>query len=221
MTILDWIAVICLAAAILFLLSMCLFLFLFFRAKAEANKLAKIRTKNKRKRKKIIHAKKNRLKAKTRNSVIAVLCFVVGLFCAAGSAYTIYYQASNLSEADQKAIVNGYYYLTEVENQINDAKNGGDENTLSTNLNTLASRLSGFALNKADYRISSEGQLLINRYYTSMKELGINLSSQSAAFYKDPKQLEILKADLDKVKKNEAAVFKQFSVDEKSLAQQK
>jgi len=57
------------------------------------------------------------------------------------------------------------------------------------NLSILSSRLSAFALNKANYRISSEGQLIINRYYTSMKQFGINLSTQSRNFYNDPKDI--------------------------------
>ncbi|MBO0471768.1 hypothetical protein JZO66_14510 [Enterococcus sp. DIV0242_7C1] len=221
MTILDWIAVICLATAILFLLSVTLFFILFIRAKKDVSKLTKIRTKNKKKRKRIIRAKRQAQKKQKRNILLSILCLIASLAFGAGSAYTIYYQASNLSEADQKAIVNGYYYLNEIENQLSDAADNGDEKTISTNMNTLASRLSGFALNKADYRISSEGQLLINRYYTSMKELGVNLSSQSLEVYRDPKQLETLKADVEKVKNNEKAVFKKFNVDEKSLAEQK
>ncbi|MCA5011432.1 MULTISPECIES: hypothetical protein [unclassified Enterococcus] len=221
MTILDWIAVICLAAAILFLLSMCLFLFLFFRTKKESNRLAKIRTKNKKKRKRIIRAKRTAQRKQKKNLLISIVFFIISLMCGAGSAYTIYYQANNLSESDQKAIVNGYYYLNEVDNQLEEAANNGDEKVISTNVNTLASRLSGFALNKADYRISSDGQLLINRYYTSMKELGVNLSSQPVEVYKDSNQIEALKADIEKVKKNEKAVFKKFKVDEQSLAEQK
>ncbi|MBP2097375.1 hypothetical protein [Enterococcus rivorum] len=221
MTTLDWIAIICLATGILFFLFSLLFLFFIVELRTEKKKLSKYRTKNKKKRKKLIQAKRKN-QSKLQKSILFMLVFlVVGLAASSGAAYTIYYQATNLSELDQKAIVDGYYYLTKVENQLNETELLDNTNEVDANLDTLSSRLSAFALNKADYRISEDGQQIINRYYTSMKELGINLSSQSKNFYKDEEVLAVVKKDIEKVKNNEKAVFKQFKIDEKALAQQK
>ncbi|MEI5994294.1 hypothetical protein [Candidatus Enterococcus mansonii] len=221
MTILDWIAVICLAAAILFFIFMCLFLVFVFRVQSKVKKLSSIRTKNKRKRKKMIFTKRKLIKKRKRNLVTAILFLVIGILAMSASAYTVFYQSTNLGETDQKAIINGYYYLSEIENQLKEIEADGESQKLDSNFNTLSARLSSFALNQADYRISSDGQSIVNRYYSSMKELGINLSAQPSRFYKDAEKLAEFKLDFEKVKKNEDAVLKKFKIDEKSLMEKK
>ncbi|MEI5995351.1 hypothetical protein [Candidatus Enterococcus mansonii] len=220
MTILDWIAVIGLALAILFFLFVFLFFISIIRVKKEQKKISRIRSKNKRKRKML--AKKKRILQKKVNRGIwgcsfGVIMIILG---GASSMYAIYYQSTNLGEEDKKAIVSGYYNIRDIEDQLTLAESGKGE-TVEQNLANLSLRLAGSALNKADYRINEDGQLRINRYYSSMKELGLNLSSQGNGFYKDPLLLEEFRADIEKVKKNEKAVFDQFKINEKSLAAKK
>ncbi|ALS00970.1 hypothetical protein ATZ33_06185 [Enterococcus silesiacus] len=220
MTLLDWIAVISLAIAIIFLLFIFLFLVGIIKTGKEQKKILLIRTKNKRKRK-VIARKRRQLQKKKKKSVIAsFLCFIVMLIGIATSMFAVYYQSTNLGEEDKKAIVSGYYNLRDIEDQLLLAESGEGERA-EQNLKNLSLRLAAFALNRADYRINGDGQIRINRYYSSMKELGINLSSQEKGFYSDPSLLESFKGDIERVKRNEQAVIKQFKINEKSLAEKK
>ncbi|MGX7148467.1 hypothetical protein [Enterococcus ureasiticus] len=220
MTLLDWIAVISLAIAIIFLLFIFLLMVGIIKANKEQRKLRLIRTRNKRKRK-VIARKKRQLKKKKNKRIIgSFLCLLVTVLGATTSMYAIYYQSTNLSQEDKKVIVSGYYNLRDIEEQLQLAESGEGDRA-EQNLDNLSLRLAAFALNKADYRINGEGQIRINRYYSSMKELGINLSSQSKGFYKDASLLESFRGDIERVKKNEQAVIKQFKINEKSLAEKK
>ncbi|MGX7245680.1 hypothetical protein ACWOC1_12630 [Enterococcus quebecensis] len=220
MTLLDWIAVISLAVAILFLLFVLLLFVGIFKTGKEQKKLFSIRTKNKRKRKMIARKKRGLQKKKKKCIWGSVLCFIMMFLGAGTSMYVVYYQSTNLSESDKKSIVSGYYNLRDIEEQLNLAESG-DGQRAEQNLKNLSLRLAAFALNKADYRISGDGQVCINRYYSSMKELGINLSSQEKEFYKDSTLTESFKNDIEKVKKNEKAVIDQFKINERSLAAKK
>lgn len=221
MSTLDWIATIILAVAMFFLVFSLLFLLLFFKARVEKQKLSKLRIKNKKKRKYMLRARRTAHLNMKKNVLVFLVFLTMGLVAGSGAGYIRNYQATNLSESDQKAIVSGYYYLRESEKQLTAVVLSGPTNESVANLNTLSSRLSAFALNKADDRINNEGQQIINRYYTSMKELGINLSSHGEKIYEADEGLAEFKDDIEKVKKYEKAVFKQFKVDEKALTQKK
>lgn len=220
MTLLDWIAVISLAIAIIFLLFIFLFLVGIIKTGKEQKKILLIRTKNKRKRKAIARKRRQLQKKKKKSLIAGFLCLIIMLIGIATSMYTVYYQSTNLGEEDKKAIVSGYYNLRDIEDQLQLAESGEGERA-EQNLKNLSLRLAAFALNRADYRINGDGQMRINRYYSSMKELGINLSSQGKGFYNDSSLLESFKEDIERVKKNEQAVIKQFKINEKSLAEKK
>lgn len=151
-------------------------------------------------------------------AVMIFFFFFFSIGGAAGSAYTVYYQSTNLGTKDQEAIVKGYYYLLDIEGEVEAGKaRSADLTEVNQNIDILTSRLSAFALYKADYRINSEGQLRLNRYYSGVKQLGINLSSRPKEFYADETQYAEFIQELNKVKESQATVFKMFGVDESSL----
>lgn len=221
MTTLDWIAVIALALAILFLLFMILFIVLRVRSGKQLKKLKKFRPKNKKKRKKLIHQRR-KLESKRRKYLVSAL----GLFILSGigagiSVYTVYYQSTNLDQQDQELIVKGYHYLGDIEEQLALAEKGEGGGELGNDLTTLASRLGTFAVARADYRLGGEYQQVLNRYYSSLKDLGINLASRNLTFYTNSEELADFQEDVAKVRKNQKEVFEVFTINEDSLREQK
>lgn len=221
MTTLDWIAVIALASAILFLLFMLLLVVLRIKSGRQLTKLKRIRTKNKKKRKRLIRQRRMLEKKRRKYLISAILLLVLGSAGLGISAYTIYYQSTNLNQKDQEMIVKGYYYLGDIEEQLSLAESGAGSDSLGNDLTTLASRLGTFAVVRADYRLGSDYQQLLNRYYSSLKDLGINLASRTSGFYANPEELSDFQEDLAKVRENQKEVFKAFTVNEASLKEQK
>ncbi|MBP1046183.1 hypothetical protein I6N96_07795 [Enterococcus sp. BWM-S5] len=221
MTTLDWIAVIALASAILFLLFMVLLIVLRVRLGRQLSKLKRVRTKNKKKRKRLIRQRRIVEKKRRKYLISALMLFILGGVGAGASAYTIYYQSTNLNQKDQELIVKGYYYLGDIEDQLALAESGAGGEELGTDLATLASRIGTFAVVRADYRLGSDYQQLLNRYYSSLKDLGINLASRSSNFYTNSEELVDFQEDLAKVRNNQKEVFETFSVNEASLKEQK
>ncbi len=73
----------------------------------------------------------------------------------------------------------------------------------------------------ADGRLSAEGQKDLNRLYANMKELGLNLGSQTIETLSDQTTLEAYQADLEKTKTNQKKVFEHFRINEDSLKKNK
>lgn len=216
MTILDWLAIASLSVAILSLLFLIFNIIMFIRRGKKLHQYTRIRVKNKKKRRLLLKRKQEMEKKRKKSIVFAVLFFLLMIFGGATSAYTVYYQASNLSVDDKKALVSGYFYLRDTEAQLNNVKTEVSDE-LITDLNNLSARIAAFALNKADYRISEEGQNQLNRYYTSMKEYGLNVSSRLSQVKQNPEIVDELMTDMEKVKKNEKKVFETFKVNEQAL----
>ncbi|MBP1048110.1 hypothetical protein I6N96_17595 [Enterococcus sp. BWM-S5] len=221
MTTLDLIAVIALASAILFLLFTVLLIVLRVRLGRQLTKLKRVRTKNKKKRKRLVRQRRAVEKKRRKYMISALALFILGSAGVGISAYTIYYQSTNLNQKEQEQIVKGYYYLNDIEDQLMLAESGTGGEELSSDLTTLASRIGAFAVVRADYRLGSDYQQLLNRYYSSLKDLGINLASRNLTFYDNVEELADFKEDVAKVRSNQKEVFKAFSVNEDSLKEQK
>ncbi|MGL4696937.1 hypothetical protein [Enterococcus larvae] len=221
MTTLDLIAVIALASAILFLLFTVLLVVLRVRLGGQLTKLKRVRTKNKKKRKRLVRQRRAVEKKRRKYMISALALFILGSAGVGISAYTIYYQSTNLNQKEQEQIVKGYYYLNDIEDQLMLAESGTGGEELSSDLTTLASRIGAFAVVRADYRLGSDYQQLLNRYYSSLKDLGINLASRNLTFYDNVEELADFKEDVAKVRSNQKEVFKAFSVNEDSLKEQK
>ena len=91
-----------------------------------------------------------------------------------------------------------------------------EEKTLG-NLRYLSSSLSSYGVKKASYLNTEEGQLLLNRYYGSMKEIGMNATNNLSKIYGNPELVKEYQADIDKITENQKKVFEMYKVDENSL----
>ncbi len=100
-----------------------------------------------------------------------------------------------------------------IESSENDEK-------LNANIHTLAVRMASFSSKKGSDRGTKESQLLLNRYYARMGQLGVNLASQKAEVLKEDQELlQSYTQDIERVEESQNKVLAFYQVDEKSLAQ--
>ncbi|MFD2307956.1 hypothetical protein [Enterococcus termitis] len=222
MTTLDWIFASMSVLAILTGLFFVLFLFLTLGTRRKLKSISTKRPKNKKKRKKIYFMRK-RLLAKKKNQRNTMLLFLLCsvLFAGAG-AYAVYYQSTNLTTEDSDSIVQGYYLLQDFDSELEKAGKGSESQTKTDgNLRYLSNAMSSFGSKKASTVNTEEGQLTLNRYYNSMKELGTNATNNYTRFYNNPALVEEYRKDIKKVQQYEKKVIELYKVNESALKNKK
>lgn len=221
MTILDWVFIGLLSTAILSGIFTLLNMLFFFRNKKELQKIKKQRIKNKRKRKKRtirVRVLEKKRRGQLRNAILLLL--FTGIFVSS-AFYSRYYQSTHLGERDSEAIVQGYYLLTMLDEQMSQINESDNPEKLRKNIYDLSARLASYGARTADPRLTEEGESKINRLYSNMKELGLNLTNQSLEQLQQAEILEGYLADVEKTKQNQKLVFDYFKVNESALKQKK
>ncbi|ALS02831.1 hypothetical protein ATZ33_16040 [Enterococcus silesiacus] len=220
MTILDWFFIVSLSIASVGLLFAGTSFYLMIQTKKALNKVKRTKVKKKKKKQ-----KKRKIRELTKKSkkqwtfgIVLSLLFVLSMLSA---SYSLYYQAMHLSQKDSKAVIQGYYLVGNIEKELQAAKTTDNDIKAGKNIKLLAGQLSSYGIYKATIRNTEQGQKTLNKYYKSMKELGINLSSQTDGFFKDEMLLNEFEADVAAVKKNQAAVVSYFKINEKALVNKK
>ena len=219
MELLDWFFIILLSLAILSLVFFVGFMIFSIHIGNNIRSMKKIRLKNKRKRKKQLRQRRE-LEKKRKKQIRLVTTFLVcTLVFGSGALYSRYYQATNLGKKDSDAIVQGYYLMNEIQGQLEQVETTENEVKLQKNLYDLSARLASYGAREANGRLSDEGKILLNRLYTNMKELGLNMANQSIETLRNKGVLEGYLADIKKAKENQAKVFTYFNVNENALKQ--
>ncbi|MBO0438809.1 hypothetical protein [Candidatus Enterococcus ikei] len=220
MTILDWFFIVSLSLASIGILFAGISFFLMIQTNKALKKVKRTKVKKKKskqKRRKIRELTKKSKKERTFGIVLSLLF----LLSALSAGYSLYYQSMHLSPKDSKAVIQGYYLLDNLENELKEAKTTENDVKAGKNIKLLASQLSSYGIYKATIRNTKQGQKVLNKYYKSMKELGINVSSQSDDFFKDETLSNEFEADLAAVKQNQKSVVSYFKINEKALVNKK
>ncbi|ALS36028.1 hypothetical protein ABID30_000705 [Enterococcus rotai] len=221
MSILDWLFIGILSTAILCIIFSIVCLISYFLTKKERLKIKQRRPKNRKKRR-ILKKKVHMLMKKGKKQIQLGLTFLLlGIALAGGAAFSRYHQATNLGDRDSDGIVEGYYLLNKTFEQLESIEGTQNVEKTRKNMRELAAKLSGFGIRYADPRLTVEGQQLLNRYYSQMKELGLNLNNQSVESLQEKTTYENYLADIKKVQTIQKKVFTYFNVNETALKQKK
>ncbi|WP_254907627.1 hypothetical protein [Candidatus Enterococcus lemimoniae] len=152
---------------------------------------------------------------------LGLMFLLLGTVLAGGAAFSRYHQATNLGDRDSDGIVEGYYLLNKTSEQLASVQETPNVEKARKNLRELAAKLSGFGVRYADPRLTVEGQQLLNRYYSQMKEIGLNLNNQSVESLQEKTTYKNYLADIKKVQTIQKKVFTYFNVNEAALKQKK
>jgi hypothetical protein len=96
-----------------------------------------------------------------------------------------------------------------------------EKEKLEYNLRYLSTGMASYGLKKASIINSAEGQLLLNRYYTAMKQLGVNVSTQIKHVHDNTALIDEFLADVQKIRQYEQDVFNYYKVNSKTFAESK
>ena len=220
MTNLEWIFLITFIGALITLLSSVTFLALFVVYKKKYKHLASEKVKSKSKKRARRKELKQLAKVKKRSLIAFITFFILALGLGSASGYTSYYQAVNLSDKDSKSVVSAYYLLEDFDKELQKAEKAENKEKSVDNIRSLSGRMASYGVLKASHLNKEEGQIVLNRYYNVVKELGVNGSSQASEIVENKEMLETFRKDIKKAKTYQAEVFKFYKVDEKSLAKE-
>ncbi|WP_086350730.1 hypothetical protein [Candidatus Enterococcus clewellii] len=216
---LDWLLIGLIAATVIFLALLLAYLVGFFFTSRKLSVVKKKRPKKKKNRRKWAgQIRKIEQKKKTYIKLILLFLFLSGL-CGGGGYYTKYYQMTNLAEKDKEALVQGYFLMTTIEEQLNEATETDSPKRVQGTVYDLSARLASYGATTPDGRLSKDGYLLLKRLYQSMKELGLILTSVTEETIQKPEAIEEYMGDIQKVKAHQKKVFEHFRINESSLKQ--
>ncbi|MGX7265615.1 hypothetical protein [Enterococcus crotali] len=221
MSMLDWSFVTLLSSALLFFLFALFSVVLSIMTRRKLRPLKRRPPKNKRKRKQFMMKRRKFEKQVKRQQNTGIFLIVLMLLSTGGAVYTRNYQMNNLNANDSESIVQSYYLLDEVELQLNNIKNDKNPQKSIKNLRELSLSLSSYGARRAYQGLTEEGQMLLNRHFVLLKELGTNLSSQTVDTLGNKDTMAGYQKDVNKVKDSQKKVFKRFKVNEAALKTKK
>lgn len=205
---------------LIFLILLVVSSFFFFMKKKKLNRLnrkKKIKSKRKKKyyrRKKIILEKSIKKQQHFMISLITLdLLMIVGLYA------FIYYENSNIASTDSDSIVRGYFLVDDFKKEIERASDSSnDEEASKQNIKYLALSMATYSNKTANSLNTKEGQLLINKYYKQIGQLGMNATRDINSFYGNKNDiLSSYKSELLRVKENENKAFEYYKINANSL----
>lgn len=222
MEVLQWIFISGLSLAIITLIFtlyyFCVFVFLQKKTKELPTK--KSRSKGLRKRQAQARELLFKKRKKTLRNFVISLVTSIGFF--AGAFYVTYYQSTNLSKEDSQSLTDSYYYVRDLQQELQKIENGQTNVAESKQAITyIATSLASYSIRTASTLNTVEGQSVLNRYYSSLAELGINVSKQLAQMYEDPTIASEILTDFDKVKRYQKKAIDFYKINESLLEAQK
>ncbi|ALS01180.1 hypothetical protein ATZ33_07290 [Enterococcus silesiacus] len=222
MTILDRLFIGGVAVAIVLFLLAVYCLIQYIRTRTKLSRLPKKRLKNKKKNKRIAKQKVQLKKVKKKQLTSMIASVILAGLLVGGMGYLSYYQSMNLSSDDSDTVVKSYYLLEDFAKELEIAKNKeDDEEKVRQNIRYLATSMTTQGIKKASGINTEEGQIILNRYYNAVKQLGMNASTQTYNFYGNAQLVDNFLEDIQKIKDYEKAAFTYYKVDESALSKEK
>lgn len=218
---LDWLIIGAISLGILTIIMMMVAFVAMLRASATVKQLSAAKPKGRKAKKKWQRQLKRATKSRQKKLRTSVALLITSMVIGGVGGYAKYYQMTNMTAKDTENIVTGYYLLNQMTEQLNELADGaGNEEKMTANIQTLAVRMASFTSKKGSSRGTKESQLLLNRYYARMGQLGVNLSSQKASSLKeDTDTLTDYVTDVERVQAAQQKVLSFYKIDEKSLAE--
>lgn len=221
MSILEVVVLVGLVMTLLFSIGVLFFLFRLIQLRKQRQKIRLKRSDSKKRKWKLLKKKQELLVKGKRSRRLAAICLCLALFFGGGSRYIVYYQSVNLTTEDGDSVARGYYLVRDFEDQLQLGKGEEiEEEPFRQNIRSLATAMASYGVKQASTVNSEEGQLLLNRYYTAVQQLGMNASTQATHFYGNPELVETFLTDIARVKEREQAVFVYYRVNESAFKEE-
>lgn len=205
-----------LSGAAVAVISLVLFFVLLIRKIVLAKSIKQLRL-SKTKRKKERRKNKKRIKEQKKTSQLLTK-LMVGLFLltavAGGVAgYANYYQKTNLYLTDQQNLTEGTLYTAEIETILLTISDGQEEEKKETTMREISKHMASLSNEQADSGSPQEVQILLNRYYKSVGEVGINLVNETVERLKNnPDVVAGYLADIERIMALETQIYEFYGI---------
>lgn len=219
MTTFDWLYVGLLSIAIISGVLSLRMIFFLIKDRGRLVQVSKNRPKNKVKHKKWLVACKKIENKKKRHRRSLILLLTSTLLFSGIAVYGRYYQATNLGQADTENIADSYSLIGSVQNEIDNSSENKSQAVL--NLDVLARRLSSFGMKRSSARLTKDGQLMLNRYYNQVYQLGRNLNGNIGKIADDESLQTEFMSDIEKINGQQKKIFDYYSIDETAVTNKK
>lgn len=157
--------------------------------------------------------KRQRLYIK-RSIILLVLSVIVssGYFVIKG------YISRHLFSDDLETVMSGYFLVDNYEkNMIQSKESNGDVEDVAKTLADNANRMASYMTETPSDMLSVEGQRVLNKYYRSLSEIGMNTVPIVKEFYGNEELSTEYIQNLKIVKDNQKEVFNYFNIDENRI----
>lgn len=217
MSILDWIIISGLSLAVLLLFLGTVYIVLTIKVSQLLKKLPKKRPKDAKKRKKITK-KKNVFTLKRRKNIKRAIFFLVmALFSTVGAFYARYYQMTTLTTSDGNAIIQSYFLTDEIEKGFVSLQEDASPEKIKNTLQERSSLLTSYGTTDPSAALTMEGKRLLKRYFTRIREYGVNVYSLNVAQLEDAETVTKYLKDLEEIKEMQKKIFEQFGINQSAL----
>lgn len=216
----ELIFILLISVSIIMLLLAIFNLFNFIIRNKKINKLSKEAKKKKKKRK--IKKEITYVTQQKKSSSKFFFTFIVLSSLSLGGYFGIKnYFEKNLSKKDMNFVMSTYFLVNDYQANIEDAKNSnGEQNEVTKKISNISYKMSSYATEEPNELLSVEGQRLLNRYFKSISELGINTVPIYQQFYGNAELSDEYIDNVKAVKQNEKELFKYFKIDESRIKKQ-
>lgn len=185
----------------------------FFINQARIKKIKKKKFRNKKKNEKRLQDIKLLEGGKKKAGRVSMVLIAISVMLVGGISYATYYQSMNLMKEDSHSMVQSYYLVRDFEKQLLIAKNEEDDKeNVTQNIRYLATGMASYGTKRASQVNTEEGQLILNRYYNAVKQLGTNASTQTRNFFGNTALVDEFLVDVQRVLRYEKEVFKYYKV---------
>lgn len=183
---LDWLIISGISLTIITLVLFIFSLIHYFIMGKEIKKLDKNKKKYKRKMDRWKTKRKRLIKTRKAYLTSSLLLILVMILIGGSTGYARFYQMTNLSKQDTETFALSYYLIDKLEEHVEKSSEENNEK-MDNNIQELAQELASFSSKKASNKFGQEGQVLLNKYFTQIGQLGINIGSQN---YSEQLELE-------------------------------
>ncbi|MBW9325015.1 hypothetical protein FG877_15935 [Enterococcus casseliflavus] len=141
----------------------------------------------------------------------------IGFICLGIGLSLCQTRPDQLDEPDTRRVGESYELISTLRKELEAAKEPSEQGeAITQRIRTLGSLLSSYELQRASQNNSHEGQVILNRYYSSLQQLGAN-TSRVETFIEREELIERFLSEIALVEENQEAVFTYYGIREAKI----
>lgn len=148
----------------------------------------------------------------------ALILFLISIMVMSGYFLIKSYVEKHLFSDDLDTVMSGYFLVDNYEKSVTQAKNSdGKKVDVTKKITDNSNRMASYMTETPSDMLSVDGQRLLNKYYKSLSESGMNTVPMAQQLYGNEELSKECIQNLTVVKENQKEVFSYFNIDESRI----